>query len=66
MAEKERKGGCLTGVAWMAKAARVNSKVVVDAMEPDDPLTMVTATQQGCNTRFFWQTIKFCRISSAF
>jgi hypothetical protein len=47
MAEKERKGGCLTGATWMAEAARVSSAAVVDATEPDDPLTLVTATQQG-------------------
>jgi hypothetical protein len=43
MAEKERKGGGLTGVAWMAEAAQV----VVDVTEPDDLLTLAMATQQG-------------------
>jgi hypothetical protein len=37
MAEKDRKGGCLTGVAWMAEAARVSSAAVIDATELDEP-----------------------------
>jgi hypothetical protein len=47
MAGKERKGGCLTSAAWMAEAAQVSSAAAVDAVEPDDPLTLATATQQG-------------------
>jgi hypothetical protein len=47
MAEKERKGGCITGVAWMAEAAQVSSAAVVDVMEPDDPLTLAMTTQGG-------------------
>jgi hypothetical protein len=47
MAEKAKKGGGLTGAAWMLEAARVSLAVVVDATEPNDLLTLVTANQQG-------------------
>jgi hypothetical protein len=47
MAQKERKGGGLTCAAWMVEAARVSSVAVVDTMEPNNLLTLATATQQG-------------------
>jgi hypothetical protein len=47
MAEKARKGGGLTGMAWMVEAARVSSTAVVDVIDPDDILTLAIATKQG-------------------
>jgi hypothetical protein len=45
MAEKERKAG---GLAWHGWQRRLEwAWAVVDAMEPDDLLTLATATQQG-------------------